>query len=364
MVKARLMNKADDFKKLGVNPNAVEMWEDGKRNDPKPGYGEEYYFDVITEDGFKVVIYFHASSPMDKIDGYTPEAGIMVTTPDGKTHSEGFLMKYEPEQIHLGTEKCDIQAGPHTATGDFKTYDVHIEPEKGIGADLHYEALVDPFRQGTAEVALGEHDEYFYTDLSVPKLTVTGTVFVNGQKYDINGQGYHDHQWMNISQLQAWHHWLWGHLYTEHYTVVIYDFVTSERFGFANVPLFGVFDNQTGKLIFETDGNMNRQTEVYLQEKTQKEFPKVSNYIFKNHDGTEVEFRVEAKEEIEIRDMYGDAQPEIRQRFDAIGLKPAYVRYFAKGSLTLAIDGQTITESGDMIYEYPYIGKEDERANV
>lgn len=62
--------------------------------------------------------------------------------------------------------------------------------------------------------------------------------------------------------------------------------------------------------------------------------------------------------------MYGDAQPEIKQQFDAIGLKPAYVRYIAKGTLTLKRNRQEITEAGDMIYEYPYIGKEDERANV
>ena len=49
--------------------------------------------------------------------------------------------------------------------------------------------------------------------------------------------------------------------------------------------------------------------------------------------------------------MYGDAQPEIKQQFDAIGLKPAYVRYIAKGTLTLKRNRQEITEAGDMIYE-------------
>lgn len=365
MLKARIMNQPADFKKLGINPDKVETWEDGKRDTPEGGHGEETYFDVIADDGTKVVIYFHASNPMDPHEGYTPEAGIMVTTPDGITHSEGFLMKYPVDEFHLGTKQCDWKVGPHTATGDFKTYDVHIEPEQGVGADLHFDALVDPFRQGTAYVALGEKNEHYYTDLSVPKLHAEGTVTVSGTTYAIEGLAYHDHQWMNISQLQAWHHWLWGHLYTDDYTVIIYDFVTSEQFGFTNVPMFGVFDNKTGKLIFETDGNLERKTTSYMQKETQKEFPKASHYTFTNNNGDRVVFDVEAKDEIEIRNMYGDATPQQKQLFDRFNVEPAYIRYFATGRLELHIsDYDNIQESGPMIYEFPYIGKKNLHANL
>ena len=365
MARARMMDKPEDFAKLGINPKRVETWEDGRRDGPQGGRGEETYFDVIADDGSKVVIYFHSGNPMDPRDGYTPEAGIMVTTPDGVLHNEGFLMKYAPEEFHLGTDKCDWHVGPHSAVGDFKTYDVHIDPQEGVGADLHFDALVDPFRQGTAYVALGDNDENYYTDLSVPKLSVHGSVTVNGETFAIEGVGYHDHQWMNISQLQAWHHWLWGHLYTENYTVVIYDFVANEHYGFTNVPMFGVLDNATGKLIFETDGNLERTTTLYTQKDTGRDFPKVSTYTFSNADGSSVDFKVTAQDEIEIRNMYGDATEQQRAAFDRFGTEPVYLRYFAQGDLTLHVAGHDgISESGSMIYEYPYIGKPDPRARV
>lgn len=37
MARARLMDTIEDFKKLGINPDKVEMWEDGIRNDDESG---------------------------------------------------------------------------------------------------------------------------------------------------------------------------------------------------------------------------------------------------------------------------------------------------------------------------------------
>lgn len=45
---------------------------------------------------------------------------------------------------------------------------------------------------------------------------------------------------MNLSPFQAWHHWLWGRLYAGEYTIVIYDFVASKRFGFERIPILGI----------------------------------------------------------------------------------------------------------------------------
>ena len=34
MAKARLMNTPEDYKKLGIDPDRIEMWEDGIRITP------------------------------------------------------------------------------------------------------------------------------------------------------------------------------------------------------------------------------------------------------------------------------------------------------------------------------------------
>lgn len=366
MEKIRLLNQAQDFKKLGINPNNIQSWEDGRRDNSKPGTQEVWYFDAILDDETKVVCYFHPRTPTNlAVDGDNPDIGILITTPDNKTHGQ-MIIPYPAKDSYFGTDKCDVKIGPHTVQGDFKNYQIHIEPVNGNGLDLHFKALVDPFAQGgTGIIALGNEEQYHYTDLPVVKNEVTGSITIEGKKKEVTGLGYHDHQWMNISRFQAWHHWLWGHLYTENYTVYIYDFVANERFGFTNVPFFGVMDNKTGKVIFSTDGHVEKQTTLEPQKDTGKEFPKKSTYTFTNADGATVKFKTEWYQEIEVRNMYGNADEATKAKYDAGNMSPVYVRYGAKGTVTITDkNGQLITETGDMIYEYPYLGVPDKRANV
>ena len=47
-----------------------------------------------------------------------------------------------------------------------------------------------------------------------------------------------------------------------------------------------------------------------------------------------------------------------------MGIQPTYMRYAATGDLTLT-DGTTVVEeTGDMIYEYNFVGRPDPRAGI
>lgn len=179
-----------------------------------------WYFDANFDDGSKVIIGFRpctASGMREK--GFSPNLNLDITRPDGTTTQEFAFAT--PEDSFMSKEKCDVRYGKDYCTGDFKDYDIHIESTKTLGCDLHYHALTEPFRQGTSVMALRDHDEYYYTDLCVPKCEVTGTLNYDGKTVEVHGVGYHDHQWMNISLFQAFHHWLWGRMYTDKYIVYI-----------------------------------------------------------------------------------------------------------------------------------------------
>lgn len=366
MLNARLMDQPEDFKKLGINQDRVELWEEGRRSKGIAGDNEVWYFDANMEDGTKIVIGFRPKA-LEKmnLDSDSPNVNIVVTTPDGRDLRDFHYFADKESSTGVGNG-CDLKYGVDTAKGDFKQYDVHVEPINGIGADLHYEALVEPFRQGTAIVAFGDNDELHHTDLSVPKNVVTGTIYYDGKVHEVKGVGYHDHQWMNASPMALYHHWLWGRMYTDKYTVYIYDFVTNEKYGFKPIMMFGLLDNETGKVVFTTDGNFTRDTKLEKQAPTGREFPKESKYVFKNVDGKEVDFNVTWVEQIENTNWYDNATEEGKKQFDALNLSPIYTRYYAKGEVTFTdkTNNTKVTSSGDMIYEYPYFGNPDERANV
>ncbi|HLQ39734.1 MAG TPA: lipocalin-like domain-containing protein [Tetragenococcus sp.] len=364
-MRARIMDTDADFQKLGINPDKVELWEEGRRDTSEPGHNEVWYFDATMEDGTKFMAGFRPIDPAKMATGGdSPNVNIIVTTPAGE--EKGDFHYFTAEESYTGEkEGCDLKYGTDTAKGDFKNYDIHIEPTNGVGCDLHYEALVDPFRQGTGIVAFGDHDEYHHTDLSVPKNKVTGTVYYDGKTHEVSGVGYHDHQWMSANPMALYHHWLWGRMYTEQYTVYIYDFVANEKYGFKRLPMFGLLDNKTGELVFETDGQMTLDTKLEEQSQLHRDFPKESHYIFKNEDGREVELSIKWEQEIETRDMYSNAAEPAKKQFDTMNIKPFYMRYYAKGNVVYRQPGKEDQKSsGDMIYEYAYLGKPDPRANV
>lgn len=383
MTKARLMDTAEDFKKLGLDPNRVQPWEDGVRNTDDIGNNEVWYFDANFDDGSKVVVGFRPSTAAGMMEkGFSPNLNLDITKPNGTTSQEFAFATVE--NSYMGKEKCDVHFGSDYCTGDFTDYVVHIEGTATNKCDLHYHALTKPFRQGTSQIALGDNDEFYYTDLCVPKCEVTGTLTYDGKKVQVHGQGYHDHQWMNISPFAAFHHWLWGRMYTEKYIVYIYDFVCAARFDYTKVPYFIVADNETGEILFTTNGRFTHSTDLEDTE-TGKKFPKTSHYIFDNGD-RKAEFNVTWKEILETRNVYGNA-PENREeavarakaagisdmekvvsgtkeQYDAAGIQPVYMRFFADGDISLTIDGSTTKSTGNMIYEFNYIGREDEKADV
>ena len=53
-VTVRLMDKDEDYKKMGTKKGTIEVWEDGKRDDDRAGVYEWWYFDMIL-DGEQVI---------------------------------------------------------------------------------------------------------------------------------------------------------------------------------------------------------------------------------------------------------------------------------------------------------------------
>jgi hypothetical protein len=99
----------------------------------------------------------------------------------------------------------------------------------------------------------------------------------------------------------------------------------------------------------------------------------VSHYTF-DHDGVQVEYTLTANKILESRDITSVAPQMIRRKLgtalgnpigDAVGkalrfvlrrlgLQPSYTRFAATGDLQLTRDGNTITRSGELIYEFMY----------
>lgn len=237
MRKPRIMDRPEDYQRLGINPNKIEQWEDSRRNkNTSAGNWEWWYFDSILDDGTKVVIQFFTKAGMRNIkkNGDRPSITLKITMPDG-THYQRELSEKAANCIY-GEDKCDVRFGKNSFIGDFNEYYIHVEENKGVGADLKLVSKAKPYRPGTAYFSFDEKE--FYTWLcAVPRGKVDGSLTIDGKKIYVHGAGYHDHQWGNQFFLPEWNHWVWGRQSYDDYSILIFDFVTSEEYGNERFPI-------------------------------------------------------------------------------------------------------------------------------
>lgn len=342
----------------------VEAWEDGRRQMPGGERAELWHFEAGLSDGTIVAIGFC-------LVGVDPEdpgslqtvVNVMLTTPDGARHEHAITGTTRTDEI--GTDRCALPFGRNTAHGDLRTYDVHVETDDGgLRIDLRYDALTEALLPVIASpVVLNAGRGPRFSELVVARCAVTGTVVVDGTTTEVTGLGAHDHQWFDANPLTTWHHWLWGRLYTEHFSAVLFDLVASRESGLERVPVFAVFD-ATGALLLDNEHPVELVSELQVDPGSGKAYPLRSTYRFRDGART-VELSVERQEDLISHDLYGaaDGSEQLggasRQQFDDMGVRPSYARCRGIGTLVVTDHGSTVQESGELLYELNYPGKDD-----
>lgn len=350
----RIMDRPEDYKKLGINPHQVELWEDGRRNpDTSAGNWEWWYFDAIMDDGTKVVVQFFTKSGMKKIkkNGDSPSITLKITLPDGTHHQRA--LKEKPENCTYGTDQCDVHFGEHLFVGDFQEYHIYVAESDGLGADLKLVSKAKPYRPGTAYFTFDETE--FYTWLcAVPQGEVSGTLTINGKKVPVHGAGYHDHQWGNRFFLPEWNHWLWARQSFEDYSVLVFDFVTSEDYGNERFPIVFIQD-QNGSIVFEShSGVKSKVLGTYRDDASGKEYPAGVSYEFR--DGSKVlTYQLTRQKVLEAQGL-NNIPFVVKLMAKKMKLDVAYSRFFGHGVMKFSHDGRVDTRTGDLIYEFMYPG--------
>jgi predicted secreted hydrolase len=349
------MDRPEDYARLGINPHAVEVWEDRRRGEDRPEVWEWWSFDAILDDGTKLVIQFLTTKQKGMTEREpTPNINIKVTRADGTTFDA--QPEYTAEQAGYGTDQCDVTFGPNAFKGDLRDYTIRLDQSTGVGADLHLINLGTSYRPGTAYFGFGDDDENYYTWLCViPRGEVTGTLTIDGETVEIHGYGYHDHQWGNMNFWLAWNNWLWARQSFEDYSILVFDMIAGRDYGFERFPIAFVQDKD-GNLIFENTHQVAYAVlEEYTDPKSGKDYPRVSRYTF-NQYGKMIEYKLAADQEIDVADVYKAAPEPARAAFDRLGLHPSYTRYSATGDLIITEGATSIERTGQLIYEFMYPG--------
>lgn len=345
---AVLLNKPEDFKRLGINPSEVEQWEDGVRDNEAPNHFEWWYFDSILDDGAKVVIQFLSKNGRTFASNeFHPTIFYKVTMPDGRQIDKEYHPK--AKDINWSKDTCDVHFGSHYFRGDLKHYEIHMELQDGMAADLTLDSVSKPYRPGTSYFQFGEPDKYYTWLCVVPRGKVSGSITVDGETKHVTGAGYHDHQWGSINFHKYWNHWIWVRQGFEDYSMLLFDFFAGEEHGYKRFPILFIQD-ANGELVFESSENVKCLVEQhYTDDASDKEYPSKMQYEFEN-SGTTVSYHLEATKTIEKKGMK-NAPLAMKMVLKAMKLQASYSRYVAYGELKVQSDSVNFERNGTLIYE-------------
>lgn len=345
------------YKSMGLTKGVVEQWEDGMHTDGSKGTYEWWYYDSHYPDGTIVVIFFFSKSPISVNGPIKPQSTIEITLPDGTKYSEE--VNASIAESHYAKETCDVKVGDCYCKGDLKHYDVVFQG-KEIQATLSLDGTIPAWRSQTGSIFFGDEEEYYFAWLpAIPEGKAVLDVTYNGATRHLEGSGYHDHNWGNISMLKLMHHWYWGRAKVGEYKVISSWITGEKKYGYNE---FDVFMLAKGDKILGDNSNHTLKflpQEEYIDEHTGKPVYAKVIYEYVTEAGEEYRITYARKGDIS-RQNFADLLPGIlRLGAKLVGFEGSYLRFEGSATVERLENGmvmESVTEPS-AVWELMYFGQ-------
>ena len=333
--------------KRDISIKPLTPGEDGLHIDMgAKGMYEWWYFDAHLETGHTLVVFFHAANPNPGMTG-KPGIEIVLLRPDGNKTQK--FVPYSRSDFTASRDKADIKAGENylrveQLEGELPRYEIFIK-EKDLGCHLIYSAKVNGWKPGTGVSQFGKMG-YFAWVVPFARASVEGTITDGSNTIQVKGVGYHDHNWLNFQFPTIIDYWMWGRIYSEHYTV-----------SFAFIQCNKKMDNYAVKVLMLADGR-----EVILSTgefdfiKQDFEYNASAKHSYPRKLTIKVPDQLEAnlsvKDVLEAEDMLNNFSPVLRFiAKNVLRLKPGYFRLASNFDIKVTRGGKTGKETGTALHE-------------
>lgn len=338
---------AEALMREGLDPNVVEVWEDGYRTAGRDDAFEWWYFDAHFDDGSTAVVVM-TSKPLTNPKGPLRPSVLIISKPaDGKRDSVSAAA--DPADFSAGAAGCDVRIGASWAKGDLSTYQLHAEAG-GTVVDLDIARVGPSWRPGAAVSYFDEAKTRFFAwVVPVPYGTVKGTIARDGAARAVSGDLYHDHNWGNASLGSMIDHWYWGRAHVGDFSLIFTQLTTVKIFGRGGIKL-PVFYLSKGDKILTDDGLPLRLTTSGEESGPGGQtYPTSLDWHWETADGT-VDLALRDPRLLEDIDLAADfpgwAKPLIH-----LVANPYYYDFDADLELTVDLKGVKETVRGKAIFE-------------
>jgi len=344
------------YEKMGLREGIVEPWEDGARVDGSRGNYEWWYFDSHYPDGSVLVIFFFSKSPVAVNGPIKPTATLELTLPDGRKISEEVYAS--AEESFYSKDKCEVRIGESRCEGDLHHYEV-VFKGKTVSASLTLDGSIRAWRSQTGSIFFGDKEEHYFAWLpAVPEGRAVAEVSFEGRSLHLEGSGYHDHNWGNISMMKLMHHWYWGRAKVGPYTVISAWITAERKYGYKDFDVFMLAKD--GELLGDNSNHTLRfmPEERYIDSYTGKPVYGKVIYEYTTEKGELYRITYDRKGDIN-KTRFTDVLPKplgILARLS--GFDGGYLRFEGVGRVEKIENGvPTESASAPAVWELMYFGK-------
>lgn len=333
--------------RLGLNPDKVEVWEDGYRTAEESDAFEWWYFDAQFDDGSTAVITFSTKPHTKPKAPPSPSVLIIHRSHDGERESYG--PKFTTAELSASAKGCDVRIGPNWVKGDLRDYELHVE-EENLSIDLTIHGKAPSWRPGAAITYFNSaKTKYFAWVVPIPYGTVEGKITRGGKSVDVRGTVYHDHNWGNAVMGSMLDYWFWGRAHVGDFNIIFAQLVTIKIFGLGGIKL-PVFFLAKGDKILTDDGlPLTLETSDEVEGPKGQTYPKRLDFNWEAEEG-KVRLAIRNPKLIEVLDMTDDI-PKWQRPLVHLFANPLYYDFDAELELDVDLAGVRAKESGRVIFE-------------
>ncbi len=301
----------------------VQLWEDGLRTEEKDNQLEWWYFDGKLSDGSIIVCYFwkvHFISDQYFI-------GLNYTGPDKKTI---FKIKFFKDQnVSFSKDSCNVRMGGNSIVGNLKKYKIIIDPMDfdGIGFDVELHSDRLPYRP--QDGIIKAESSYFAWLSAVPKGNFNGSLTLENKMTQVQGSGYHDHNWGNTPLQKLFKSWMWFRGEAGPYTIIAAELNALDGRGGYNIPILYISDS-SGVVVnrFGEDGLFTKKSALIRDLYRKQNEPLFSNLELITEDGYQI--KIEGKDIIDNTLLFERIKNPIlpiSSIMNVLNIDPHYTRF-------------------------------------
>jgi hypothetical protein len=195
------------------SPQDIELRDDAFHGRGLRPYTEWWYFDAMLNNTYSVQMSVRTLGVYGKglvfvrLDLY--KNGTLINHNTLSYHlKEAFLSSMKP---FVQVQGKTILLGSYDNTTKSYVYEVSFD---FLGSAAHL------FFKGCTKGWKGQHQSGDWWAVILPRADVSGTITIDNTTIQVNGSGYHDHNWDVSTQVFFHFGWFWGRFNSEEYTAV------------------------------------------------------------------------------------------------------------------------------------------------